>query len=89
MMQLPVPTIHLNGTSQNNLLDAVVEARAAVQAAVEALTAASPNGRDYYPQGAGAFEVADGWFRKRIAALSVLADDLQELAMAIADGGKR
>lgn len=86
---IPVPTIHLNGTRQQALLDGVVDAQTAVRLAVEKLTAASPNARDYYPQGPQAFPEADAWFRKRIAALAVIGDDLQELAIAIADGGKR
>lgn len=44
-----IPTVHMNGTSPEDLLEQLVRAHQAVAGALEALDAASPNGRDYYP----------------------------------------
>ncbi len=50
-----LPSIHLNGTSAEQLLEQACEAGNAVRAAIVALEAAGPNARDYYPQGDDAF----------------------------------
>lgn len=52
------PTIHWNGTSADQLLSELVNASDALFQAVAALSSAAPNARDYYPQGAAAFEQA-------------------------------
>lgn len=44
------PIVHTNGTSGRELADQLSNAGAALQAAMEALRAAYPNGRDYYIQ---------------------------------------
>lgn len=46
-----IPTVHLNGTSKEELSRQVGNAARAVDAARIALTDATPNGRDYYVQG--------------------------------------
>jgi len=48
---LIVPSVHLNGTSREELTEQLEAAAAAVQEAIGALRRAAPNGRDYYPQG--------------------------------------
>jgi len=78
------PTIHLNGTSEESLLDGVCEAGKAVRQAIDALYACAPNGRDYYPQGANAFALATEEHRSRIARLTSVLDELQALAEGIA-----
>ena len=50
-----VPTIHLNGTSGASLKAEYYAAYEAIDAAVEALAAATCNARDFYPQGADAY----------------------------------
>ncbi len=52
------PTIHLNGSSPQHLLDQLIEARRSVREATDALVASAPNARDYYPQGPEAFTAA-------------------------------
>lgn len=63
-----IPTIHLNGTSAKTLRDEYWAASKALDAAAEALAAATCNGRDFYPQGVGAYDQArherDEAFRK-------------------------
>ena len=52
------PTIHLNGTEQDALMDAVCQAGLAVGAAMRKVAAMAPNARDYYPQGPDAISRA-------------------------------
>jgi len=82
-----VPTLHLNGTSRVELLNQQLEALQALRLARLAMRAAAPNGRDYYPQGKGAFEKADSEHAARVRAIDDLLTNLEALAMAISDGG--
>ena len=50
-----IPTIHLNGTGFTTLRDEYAAASDAINKAIDALAAATMNGRDYYPQPNGAF----------------------------------
>jgi hypothetical protein len=59
MSNVTVPTIHLNGTSKDILLDQLEVAVRAINDAVKALANAEPNARDYYPQG------DEGWLAAR------------------------
>ncbi|AZB50542.1 hypothetical protein [Synechococcus phage S-H1] len=53
-----LPTIHLNGTSADNLYREYRAVRKAIAAAADALQAATCNQRDFYPQEPGAWEQA-------------------------------
>lgn len=53
-----LPTIHLNGTGARNLFDEYRAAMKAVRAAGDALTSATCNARDFYPQGDAAWAQA-------------------------------
>lgn len=79
------PTIHLNGTGADRLLDDVMVARTALRAAVEALAAVGPNARDYYVQGEHAYGVARREHEEREAHFRTVAGDLDTLAESIAD----
>jgi hypothetical protein len=50
-----IPTIHLNGTSFTDLRDGYAAAYDAIDKAIDALAKAELNGRDFYPQGPGAY----------------------------------
>lgn len=65
------PTLHLNGTSREELQRQLDAASDACREAMQALMAAAPNGRDYYPQGYDALGEA---FREHTARLQKLAD---------------
>lgn len=86
---LPVPTIHLNGTSQEELLEGVTAAANAIDHAMFKLAEAWPNGRDYYPQEGNAREQAVEWYSERGMALRKISDELKEIAVAISDGGHK
>lgn len=80
-----VPSVHLNGTSGDELLEQATGAVQALSAALEAAATAAPNGRDYYPQGDAAFTEAKREHGDRICRLTELRDEYQALAEAIAD----
>jgi hypothetical protein len=82
------PTVHLNGTSKNALLDQITDVEQVLGKAIEALSEASPNGRDYYPQGPDALRKAQKEHDARMAALVMVQHSLFELADRIAGAGK-
>ena len=75
-----LPTIHMNGTSARALRWGYCEAISAIQAALDALASAAPNGRDYYPQGPDACAQADAEHDARKHALIKVMNELQVLA---------
>lgn len=53
-----LPTIHLNGTGAESLMQEYRAVRKAITAAADALAHATCNARDFYPQEPGAWERA-------------------------------
>jgi hypothetical protein len=82
---LILPTVHLNGTAKEALMDSLTEARSALRGAIEKLEAAAPHQRDYYPQGAGAYEFARGQHQGRVAKLSGVSEQLASMLEALED----
>ena len=78
-----VPTVHLNGTSKDELLRQVLEADRAINVALSRLHDAAPNGRDYYPAGPGALKQATEEHRARIDRLVDIRTELLALYEAI------
>lgn len=73
------PTIHLNGTSADSLLEGWEEAYLAINEAVRKLAEAAPNGRDYYVQEPGALPVAQEEHFARMRKLQEVAKELEAL----------
>ncbi len=82
---LTVPSVHLNGTSREELLRQVHDAGQAVWQARDALAKSSPNARDYYPQGELAYPAARAEHDRRARALLGVQEELEVLAEAISD----
>ena len=80
---MTTPTIHLNGTPRERLIETLCDAGAAVNAAIEAVQQTAPIGRDYYPQGNAALTHATGEHVKRLVKLKEVYQELEELAIAI------
>ena len=78
-----IPSVHMNGTSYDELFRQNRDAHEAVRAAWEALSKASPNGRDFYPQGDDAIKVASAEHYERMRKLTVILDDLETIAEGI------
>lgn len=72
------PIIHLNGSGEQALIDALAAAYSAIDSAAEAIKQTTPNGRDYYPAGPAALEAARKQYTRRIRALRDLQDELNE-----------
>lgn len=72
-------TVHLNGTSRDELRRGYETASQAVFAAIEAVAKASPNGRDYYPQGPDVILQATLQHRARLAKLREVLTELQQI----------
>ena len=83
------PTIHMNGTSGRDLAEGYANAYRAVDAAIEAVAKAGPNGRDYYPQGPEAMTQAVEEHRARLESLRQIHRELQELCIYCMDNDTR
>lgn len=82
------PMIHLNGSSRERLLEQQTDAAAALREALEALVEASPNGRDYYPQGSGAVQAAMREHEDRLRRIQSVLCEIEALAEAISEAGR-
>lgn len=85
MTDLKIPTVHMNGTSADYLIEQLKNAYQAINVAVRALAEASPNGRDYYPQGLDAVQEAIRQHRLRMAKLDSVREELIEIVSGVQD----
>lgn len=76
---LAVPTIHLNGSGKKNLTEQLENAVIALNNALDALQQAAPHGRDYYPQGDDAYNLAARQHRSRIESLHLVQNELKDI----------
>jgi hypothetical protein len=76
---MKVPTVHLNGTSKQSLLDGYDKAYTAIQDAYQELKQTAPNGRDYYVQEPGALDVAASEHHGRLAMLHHVMTELEQI----------
>ena len=83
--ELTRPTVHLNGTSREELQRQLEEAGSALQIAMTALCAATPNARDYYPQGSAAVTSAIKEHVDRYGRLKSVHDELMDLYEGLLD----
>ena len=80
------PTIHLNGTSRESLLEGYNDAFHALHKAREALQDSAPNVRDYYVNpDAGAFARALTEHDARLEKLTAIMGEMTALADAISE----
>jgi hypothetical protein len=70
------PTIHLNGTSGDDLLSQTTDAMLALFAAINALKVTGPHGRDYYVLGPRVIDAAMAEHIARIQKLEAVQADL-------------
>ena len=83
--KLTLPTIHLNGTSAEALMEGYQKAYEAVSDSILVVARAYPNGRDYYPQGNEALPAALLEHDRRLMLLNVVAKELETLIVGISD----
>lgn len=82
---LIAPTIHLNGTAGQVLLDQLTEAGNALLDAIKAHERAEPHGRDYYTQSEGMYGKARAQHNERSQKLRDVLTEIQALACMVAD----
>jgi hypothetical protein len=79
------PTVHLNGTSSDGLVEPLIDAYEKLGDALDSLMQTSPNARDYYVQPEGAIERATTEHVARMRQVSAVRDDIETLISAIRD----
>jgi hypothetical protein len=84
-MTTTLPTIHLNGTGAQNLEDEYRAVRRAVNAAGDALQAATCNARDFYPQEPGAWQRARNERAEAFRLLQLVSDYAEQWESHAAD----
>lgn len=77
------PTVHLNGTSSEELLSQLHEARGAVRKAIGSLQESSPHGRDYYLQDRDAWHRASAEHLSRLGRLESVLGEIDALHEAV------
>jgi hypothetical protein len=88
-IHVAVPTVHLNGTGREGLVEPLRAALSALRAASRAVESAAPNARDYYyPQGAGAYEAAAREHASRLAKIEGVARELSAIWEGIENQGR-
>lgn len=86
LTQLITPRVHLNGTSKEDLLEALSTASDAIHSAIDAVAATVPNGRDHYNHPVRhALTKALSQHDSRIERLASVRDEIHTLMEAICD----
>jgi len=80
-LQIRYPVIHLNGTSARSLLRQYTEARNALRSALDAVSNAAPNARDYYLLGDAAFPAANKEHVERLRKLETMLHEMEALSV--------
>ena len=86
--QLIVPCIHMNGTSKQDLSDALEDAHDAIMDAISKLRKSAPNGRDYYVYDNAAYGIAAQQHYDRMKRLDSVQKELDAIIGGILDGVK-
>ena len=74
-----VPTVHLNGTNGHDLLDQLGAVHDALLETRRVMRLAAPHGRDYYPQGEAATQLATEQHERRYQGLGQMLTEIGEL----------
>ncbi len=86
MARLTVPTVHLNGTSREALMDAYTQAHDRLSEAWLAVGETAPNARDYYVQGPGAYRAAVLEHSDRLDRLRAVRDEIGQILEGLSNG---
>lgn len=83
MSDLAIPTVHVNGTTRNRLVEQMESAVRALDEAIHRAREAEPNGRDYYPQGDEAIRLAVDQHGRRLRVLHEIRDEYAKIWEAL------
>ncbi len=82
---MTLPTIHLNGTGPDTLLEGYLGAYRALDAADAALRSVEFNARDYYVQGPSAFQAAQAERLQQFEAINKVKRELMRIIEHVQD----
>lgn len=77
---MQLPQLNINGTDRNDLIALYLDAKRALERAAEALSSASPHGRDYQTQAPGAFLQAQREHADRLVAIRRVHAEIETIA---------
>ena len=80
-----LPTVHLNGTSRDDLVEQRLAIVDALRLVANAIADGWPDARDYYPQGQDAILAARELWRGRLDTLDFMRQEIEDEARAILD----
>jgi hypothetical protein len=83
MTDLMIPRVHLNGTSEAELLQQIHEARHALRNALTVMARGTPHDRDYYVIGDDAGPQAREQHYARVAKVESVLEELEQIAQGI------
>lgn len=83
---MKAPTVHLNGTGRDALMEQQADVCNALAVALKVMAHAVPNARDFYVQGPDAFGVAMEEHRSRVLAVERVRAEHVAIHEAIAGG---
>jgi len=75
--EIVVPVVHMNGTAKSDLIEQQSEVYLQLSNVLDAMRAAAPNGRDYYPV-PGLMEKAIAQHMRRMGVITGLMDEIQQ-----------
>ena len=85
---LVTPSVHLNGTGRQELLDQYQSAIDDLRKAIDAVAKSAPHARDYYVQSSTAIVLAMRQHAERLQALDTVLQQLNTLAEAVYRQGR-
>lgn len=79
------PVLNLNGASGDQLLEAHQTALTALTAALDAINATAPHGRDFQTEDVSVYREASEQHRRRVKAIAEVYRDIEAIACAVHD----
>ena len=86
---LIVPTLNINGSTRDNLVDYHTRAMRKINEAYAALADMAPHGRDYQTAPPGTHEKAQEQYKVWREQLRVIHNDIESIAIEISNQGYR
>jgi hypothetical protein len=83
LSDIKIPTIHMNGTSYQDLYDGHMAMRQSLMDAARTLRANTPNMRDFYVQSDEAGQEARHQHAERLAVIDRMAEEIEFIVLGI------
>ena len=85
MKKIVHPTVHLNGTSREELIDQYSGIFTAIRATRQALQNSAPHSRDYPPHGFSSYPEAREQYQRWTKMLTDLEEEVMNVAVEVAE----